>query len=198
LRRFARWLIGQDRGDAMGLLDQILSGGAPVGSPQAARNRSVNSRLAAGVILALAVKAIHDRRKPPEGRSFDAGRAPDTLPAGEAGATRGGGVGDILGGVLGGLGGAGALGGLIGALQQKGLDQQASSWVGTGPNQTVAPHQLAEALGEDTIQELQQHTGLARGQLLSDLARELPEAVNQATPAGQLPTDEELDRVAEG
>ena len=191
----------------MGLLDQILSGGAPAGSAQAQRNRSVNSKLAAGVLVALAVKAMHDRKRPAEGRSFEPGAA------GTAGA--GGGIGDILGGlggllggggargggglgsVLGGLGGAGALGGLIGALQQKGLGQQADSWVGTGPNQAVAPHQLVDALGEDTIQELQQHTGLPRGQLLSDLAQELPEAVNQATPNGQLPTDEDLDRVGE-
>ena len=112
---------------------------------------------------------------------------------GGAAAGRGGGG---LGGILGGLGGAGALGGLISAMQQKGLGQEANSWVGTGANQPVAPHQLADALGEDTVDDLQQQTGLPREQLLAQLAQELPEAINQATPDGRLPDDDELERVA--
>ena len=188
----------------MGLLDQILSGGAQPGSGRAAKNRSVNSKLAAGVLVALAVQHMRNRQRAPEGRSFDA--AP--------GAPQGGGMGDILGGlggilggargggggglggILGGLGGAGALGGLISAMQQKGLGQQAHSWVGAGANEPVAPHQLADALGEDTVEELQEQTGLPREQLLSQLAQELPEAVNQATPEGRVPDDDELDRLA--
>lgn len=188
----------------MGLLDQILSGGAQAGSARAAKNRSVNSKLAAGVLLALAVKHMRDRQRSAEGRSFDADRS--------AGAPQAGGMGDILGGlggmlggragggglggILGGLGGAGALGGLIAAMQQKGLGQQANSWVGTGANQPVAPNQLADALGDDTVQELQEQTGLPRDQLLAQLAQELPDAVDQATPDGRIPEDHELNRSA--
>lgn len=196
----------------MGILDQILSGGAASGSAGAARNRSVNTKLAAGVLVALAIKAMRDRQQPAEGRTFDPGRGSGTPQSPGAGGGLGGilgGLGGLLGGggsagagggglssILGGLGGAGALGGLIGALQQKGLGQEANSWVGTGANQPVAPRQLAEALGEDTVQDLQQQTGLPREQLLADLADELPEAVNQATPEGRLPDDQELDRIA--
>lgn len=191
----------------MGLLDQILSGGAAAGSAQASRNRGVNSKLAAGVLLALAVKAMRDRQTPAEGRSFDTSRSPTASP------TTGGGLDNILGGlggllggrgasggglgsILGSLGGAGALGGLVGALQQKGLGDHANSWVGKGGNLPVAPHQLAEALGEDAIGDLERQSGLPRQQLLSQLAQELPDAIDQATPEGQIPSDDALRRLA--
>ena len=189
----------------MGLLDQILGAGAPAGSARAQRNVSLNSKLAAGVLVALAVKAMHDHKRSAEGRSFEPGAGA----TGHAGAGQGGGLGGVLGGLagmlggggglggmLGGLGGAGALGGLIGALQQKGLGQQVNSWVSPGPNQPVAPNQLADALGEDTVQDLQQQTGMPREQLLQQLAHELPEAVHQATPEGRPPTDDDLHRLA--
>jgi uncharacterized protein YidB (DUF937 family) len=190
----------------MGILDQILSGGAAPGSAAGARNRGVNSKLAAGVLVALAIKAMRDRQRTAGGSVAEGGHAS----AGETGGLGGilGGLGGLLGGggtagaggglgsILGGLGGAGALGGLIGALQQKGLGQQANSWVGAGDNHPVAPHQLAEALGEDTIEELQSQTGLPREQLLTDLAKELPDAVNDATPDGRLPDDDEVQRIA--
>ncbi len=182
----------------MGILDQILGGGAAAGSPQAARNRSVNSKLAAGVLLALAVKAMRDRGKSAAGPSAQQPAGPDQAGGGILGGLGGLlGSGGGLGGILGGLGGAGALGGLIGALQQKGLHNEATSWVGTGANHPVAPHQLADALGDDTIKELQEQTGLPREQLLSDLAQELPQAVDAATPDGRLPhDDDELSQVA--
>lgn len=103
-----------------------------------------------------------------------------------------------LGGMLGGLGGAGALGGLIRQMQQKGYGQQVNSWVDTGQNQQIEPNQLADALGDETVQELQQQTGLPREQLLNQLAQELPEAINEATPSGQLPDDDQLHSIASG
>lgn len=181
----------------MGLLDQIVGGamgggmgrarsggglGGGLGGMLGGGRGGMGNKLAMGVMLALLVKAARDRGRPAEGRTFEPGRA------------GGGGLGG-LGGLLGGLGGAGALGGLIGQLQQRGLGHQTQSWVSTGQNEPVTPHQLADALGDDTIQELQQQTGMPREALLSELARELPEAVNQATPSGQVPSDQELYRM---
>jgi uncharacterized protein YidB (DUF937 family) len=189
----------------MGLLDQILSGGAAAGSAQAARNRSLNTKLAAGVLVALAVKAMRDRQHQADERPSRA-EASREQPGGA-----GGGLGDILGGlggllggqtagssrgslggILGSLGGAGALSGLISALQRKGVGAQANSWVGGGANQPIQPEELAEALGEDAISDLQQQSGLPRDKMLAQLADELPEAVHRATPDNRLPTDEEL------
>jgi len=181
----------------MGLLDGILGGGQPQRRP------GLGDTLAAGVVLALLVKAVRQYQAshggPPAqtGRSFDpnAQAQPQGGMPGALGGLLSGGGG--LGGLLGGLGGAGALGALVSRFQQSGLGQQAQSWVGTGQNQPIAPHQVERALGGHALEALQQQTGLSREQLLAELAHELPQAINEATPQGRLPeTDEELDETA--
>jgi uncharacterized protein YidB (DUF937 family) len=104
-----------------------------------------------------------------------------------------------LGGLLGGLGGAGAAGGLGGLLggglgelverfKQAGQGDVADSWVGTGPNRQVAPHELENAIGPDVLEDLTRQTGLSREEILQRLARDLPDAVDKYTPEGRLPT----------
>jgi uncharacterized protein YidB (DUF937 family) len=129
-----------------------------------------------------------------------------------------GGLGDILkgsglgggqsGGALGGLGGLGGLlaGGAAGSvlsgglndllkqLQQSGQGQAAQSWVGKGPNQEISSDDLAKALGADQINTLMSHTGLSRDDLLAGLSQHLPEVVDQLTPDGRMPTEQELSR----
>lgn len=103
-----------------------------------------------------------------------------------------------LGGLLGSLGGGGLLSGGIGELVERfkrnGQGQVADSWVGTGPNQPLASDQLEKAVGADVLDSLSQHTGLSRDELLSRLTRELPDAVNEFTPQGRLPTETEAAR----
>lgn len=118
--------------------------------------------------------------------------------SGTPGSTGGlGGAGGLggLGGLLGGLGGAGAggllsggLGELMDRFKQNGHGETAESWVGTGPNKEVAPHQLEQAIGPDVLENLTKQTGLSREELLSRLSRELPQAVDKYTPEGRLPT----------
>lgn len=111
----------------------------------------------------------------------------------------GGGLGDLLKGPLGGLlaGGAagsvlsGGLGDLLKQFQQNGHSEAADSWVSTGPNKQIAPHDLASALGSDDIEQLTSQTGMSRDELLSGLSQQLPEVVNQLTPHGRLPTERE-------
>jgi uncharacterized protein YidB (DUF937 family) len=127
--------------------------------------------------------------------------------AGNAGATGGAGQpqsgqqGDSggLGGLLGSLGGAGAGGLLSGALgelverfRQNGQGEAVDSWVSRGPNKDVAPHQLEEAIGPDVLATLAQQTGLSREEILARLSRDLPQAVDQYTPDGRLPTEQEI------
>src|SRR5262249_21206366 len=124
--------------------------------------------------------------------------APAT-PAGPTGpASQAGGLGDILGGLLGGKPGAappgganlndllkGGLGGLLGGaqggqagtvlssgldnlikqFQENGYGRAAQSWVGTGPNEEIAPKDLEGALGSGTLDTLARHTGMNRGDL---------------------------------
>lgn len=111
----------------------------------------------------------------------------------------GGGLGDLLKGPLGGLlaGGAagsvlsGGLGDLLKQFQQNGHGETADSWVGPGPNKQISPNDLGSALGADQISQLISSTGLSREQLLSELSSVLPDAVNEFTPHGRLPTADE-------
>ncbi len=109
-----------------------------------------------------------------------------------------GGILDKLGGLLGGATAgsvlSGGLGDLVERFKQRGHGQAADSWVGTGPNQQLAPGQLAEAIGPDVLDTLSQQTGLSSQELLARLTRELPAAVDKFTPEGRLPTEEEAAR----
>ena len=117
------------------------------------------------------------------------------------GGPMGGGMGGLggalsggLGGLLGGLIGSGGLGAIVDRFRQSGYGDVADSWVGGGQNQRIAPDQLGEALGLDTIDDLARQTGMPREQLLSELSDVLPEAVDQFTPEGRLPNEDEVSR----
>lgn len=137
-------------------------------------------------------------------------------------AAQGGGLGGVLGGLLGGApAGAGSglsnllpggLGGLFGGasagpalsggltnliqdLQNAGHGQAAQSWVGTGPNQQIAPNDLAAAIGGDTLDALTKQTGMSRDDLLAGLSQHLPGVVDQLTPQGRLPTGKEATQL---
>lgn len=127
---------------------------------------------------------------------------------GSAGGT-GGGLGGLLSGALGsGAGGlasllssfggnagsagpdqlvGGGLSELSNRFRQNGHAETVDSWVGTGANRDVAPRDLEQALGSETLDELTEQTGLSRDELLARLSRELPKAVDHYTPDGRLP-----------
>src|SRR5205807_6497565 len=126
------------------------------------------------------------------------------LPRGQGGMPGGGGgLGDLLGGALGGLlGGAaagtvlnGGLGGLLKQLQQSGQGDVAKSWVGKGPNKQISEGDLADALGGNTLNELSRQSGMDQGDLLSGLRQYLPHFVDQLTPDGRVPTEDEAERL---
>jgi uncharacterized protein YidB (DUF937 family) len=120
------------------------------------------------------------------------------------GASADSGLGSLLqGGLAGGLGGllAGAAGGglmsgglndLLGRLSQNGLGDIGQSWVGRGENQNISPDDLHRALDDDTIHTLAEQTGMSDMEVLSALSEQLPGAVDQITPEGRLPTDDEM------
>lgn len=87
------------------------------------------------------------------------------------------------------------LGGLIEEFQKKGFGEAIDSWVKTGPNKTVAPPEVSDALGGDVVDELARRTGLSRDQILDGLARTLPNVVDRLTPQGRLPNYQELSRL---
>jgi uncharacterized protein YidB (DUF937 family) len=159
------------------------------------------SPLTMALLGLLAYKAI---------KSFS-GSQPSAAPAGPgapagsnigapgAGSNAAGSLGDLLKGVLGGGAAGGALSGglndLLKQLQQNGQGAAANSWVGTGQNKTIAPKDLASALGADRINSLMAYSGMSREDMLSGLSEHLPNVVDKLTPDGRLPTEEEAGRL---
>ncbi len=95
-----------------------------------------------------------------------------------SGALAGGGIGKLL---------SGGLGELVERFNENGHGDAAESWVKKGPNKDLPPSQLKQAIGPDVLAALEQQTGLSQEELLARLTRELPAAVDQYTPDGQLP-----------
>jgi uncharacterized protein YidB (DUF937 family) len=200
----------------MGLMD-ILNGmqNGPRGNPQPGGSGGGGmSPMTMALLGLLAYKAIKSFGGPSQDAPAQGRPAP--APTGSAG-----GLGDILGGLLGSragsgsslndlipgglggfLGGAGAgsvlsggLGNLIKDLQNSGHGEAAQSWVGTGPNHEIAPGDLESAVGVDTLDALTKQTGMSRDQLLSGLSQHLPGLVDQLTPHGRLPSEDEAQRM---
>lgn len=132
----------------------------------------------------------------------DPAGAPSPPGSGGLGSVLPGGLGGGLGGMLGGILGGGALSGglqdLLKRFQETGHGEKADSWVSTGANKPVAPHELEQVLGNDRIDWLMKETGLSREQLLSGLSQELPRAVDKLTPNGHLPSEQELEKLVSG
>jgi uncharacterized protein YidB (DUF937 family) len=182
----------------MGLID-VLNG--MQNGPHGPRGSSTGSGggmspLTMAVLGLLAYKAVKSFTSQP-------GAAPAAPAApGSSQSAGGGGLGDLLKNGLGGLlaGGAagsvlsGGLNDLLKQFQQNGQGDVAKSWVDNGPNKAISTDDLAKALGGDQINTLMAHTGLSRQDLLAGLSQQLPEAVNQLTPDGRLPTEQELSR----
>jgi uncharacterized protein YidB (DUF937 family) len=154
------------------------------------------------------------------------GRTASQPPGGTATAgAPSGGLGDILGGLLGGrtggaasgsslqdmmkggLGGllagasagsvlSGGLGNLMKEFQDRGYGEVAQSWIGAGPNQAIGPNDLENALGSEALDTVAQQTGMSRSDLLAGLSNHLPELIDQLTPNGRLPSQEEAARMA--
>jgi uncharacterized protein YidB (DUF937 family) len=180
----------------MGLLD-VLNGmqHGPRGPSNPSAQGGGMSPMTMAILGLLAWKAVKHLT------GGQGGATPAPAPGtGANAAPGGGGLGGLLQGGLGGLlaGGAagsvisGGLGDLVKQLQQNGHGETANSWVSPGPNKSISPGDLANALGADQINSLMSQSGLSRDELLSGLSQHLPDVVNHLTPDGRLPTENEL------
>ena len=118
--------------------------------------------------------------------------------AGNAGGMPGG-LGGVLGGLLGGAAAGSVLNGGLGQvlqdLQRSGQGRTAQSWISRGENESIAPDDLANALGADTINTLSQRDrDVTRRSAARALSQNLPDLVDQLTPDGRLPSEEEASR----
>ncbi len=112
--------------------------------------------------------------------------------------------GDSLSALLGGAGGLGGLlaggaaGGMLGDLlrqfDQSGQGAAARSWVSGGENIPVTPNEIEQTFGSDIIDQLANQFGINKSELLQGLSETLPGVVDQLTPDGRLPTEDEISR----
>jgi uncharacterized protein YidB (DUF937 family) len=133
----------------------------------------------------------------------------------------GGGLGGMLSGLLGGGGGGGGGGGMgmgtvaalaatvgpmlmkglsggglqnmLGSLQGAGMGDKAQSWVSKGENQPISAGELEKVFGTDEIDKVAAATGADREAAAEMLAQTLPQVVDQVTPDGKIPDQDELD-----
>lgn len=185
----------------MGLLTQVL--GSVLGSRSGgARGSALGGGSMSPIVMAilglLASKALGGRNG---AQQSSGGGLLDGLLGG--GATNGTGLGS-LGGLAEMLTGnstnsadnggrvASGLGGLMESFQKSGHGDIANSWVADGENKPIAPHQLQDALGGETVDQLSQQTGLPQDELLQQLSQALPSVVDGLTPNGRLPNQNEL------
>jgi uncharacterized protein YidB (DUF937 family) len=92
----------------------------------------------------------------------------------------------VLGEVLG-TGNQGGLNAIIAKLQQAGLGNQVSSWLGNGQNLPITADQIKQVLGSDVVRQLAAKYNIPVDQISEVLAHQLPVAVDQASPNGKLP-----------
>ena len=171
----------------MGLLDILNTLGGTSGDPRArpAPNQGTGqatsqgmSPMAKALLALLAIYAMKNMRRADSAPSQPAGRP-----------------GDVNAGLPGGGSSGGGLGDLLKQFQQSGHGDVAHSWIGTGPNKQISEGELASALGTDTLDTLSKQTGMGREDLLSGLSQHLPRFVDQLTPDGRLPNDDEAQRM---
>lgn len=98
----------------------------------------------------------------------------------------------LMGSVLSMIERSGGVSALIQKLQQGGLADQVSSWIGTGENTPVSGNQILDAFGQTHVQELASEVGLAPEHVSTGLAQLLPQIIDQLTPDGTVPHNDLL------
>ena len=132
-----------------------------------------------------------------------------------------GGIADLLGGLLGGGSGApgaksgvntgaliaglapvvigmlksGGLQKLVSGFQEKGMGEQADSWVSSGQNKPVSGGDMKVVLGEQEVKQVAEQAGIPEDEAADVLAKVVPEVVNGLTPNGQVPSDADLEKL---
>lgn len=81
----------------------------------------------------------------------------------------------------------GGLDGITKKLQDSGLDDQLSSWIGKGDNLPVSADQIKGALSTAGLDEVAGKLGLDSDDLATKISEFLPDAVDKMTPDGAVP-----------
>ena len=103
----------------------------------------------------------------------------------------GGGNADALQSVIGDLFGGSEkqgidLGALLGNLQNSGLADTASSWLGDGDNEQISKSAIENMLGSGKVQEAAAQLGTNQNDLLAGLQDMIPQVVDKSSSGGSL------------
>lgn len=80
---------------------------------------------------------------------------------------------------------------LLDGFKNAGQKDVADSWVAPGaPNKELTSSQVEDAIGQDTLRQLAEKTGIPYKDLLDRLAAAIPGAVDRLTPDGKLPAND--------
>ena len=77
---------------------------------------------------------------------------------------------------------------LVAKFESSGLGEKVKSWIGTGENESISPDQVKRAFGSDEIDHLAQEAGVHPDEFADTVSRELPGAIDRATPQGVIPS----------
>jgi len=164
----------------MGLLD--IFGGSESGSGRV-------PPLARGLAELLAYSKLKDGRAegtPPQGSTDYTAQLEEFFkPSPTGGPTAKGVVGALL---------TGGMMDLVRQFRSADKGDAIDSWIARGPNKAVSSGDLSQVLTDEQIAYLTDRTGLSREELLKGLSERLPQAVDNLTPDGRLPTAEEVQR----
>ena len=90
----------------------------------------------------------------------------------------------------------GGVAGILDKFRQGGYADQADSWQSAGQNMPLSGNALQEVLGSGTIGQIAGQLGMSHGDAAGGLAQMLPQLIDQFTPNGEIP-DNQNDVVAQ-
>lgn len=88
--------------------------------------------------------------------------------------------------------GRGSFAGFLNRFGEVGLGDTAQSWVRSGANTSLSYEQLESTLGEETLQDISNQVGLEYKKTVSASAFMIPHIVDQISPNGVVPQDDDL------
>lgn len=80
----------------------------------------------------------------------------------------------------------GGAGGLLQQLEQGGLGQHVQSWLGSGENLPIDPHQITTALGSSQLGQIAQQFGVSPDIISQAMSQFLPGIIDKMSPHGTL------------
>ncbi|GBF51433.1 hypothetical protein LPTSP4_29690 [Leptospira ryugenii] len=90
----------------------------------------------------------------------------------------------------------GGVSGLVQKFKEKGFGEVASSWIGTGDNQSIQSSDLVSVLGKEQISQLSEKVGLDPDATAGIVSQLLPLVIDKLSPDGQEPKQDIASQIS--